>query len=126
MRVKKILLVDDSETALLLETMVLRSGDYELLTAHGGTEALEMAEREGPDLVLLDLMMPDLDGLEVCRRLRATEGTREIPIIMVTTRAEEASMDRAFAAGCTAYVTKPLDGLELLSKVRSYLGEVDL
>ena len=125
MRAKKILLVDDSETALMLETMVLRSGDYQILTAQGGAEALEVAVRERPDLVLLDLMMPDVDGIEVCRRLTAEETTRETPIVMVTTRAEQESMDRAFEAGCTAYVTKPIDGLELLSKVRSYLGEVD-
>jgi CheY-like chemotaxis protein len=123
---KKILLVDDSETALLLEKMILRSGDYQILTAQGGEEALQIALVEHPDLILLDLIMPDPDGLEVCRRIRSEESIAGVPIIMVTTRADEGAMDRAYAVGCTAYITKPIDGLELLSKVRSYLGEVDL
>ena len=125
MGIKTLLLVDDSETALLVETLLLEGESYRLLTAHGGREALELIHTASPDLVLLDLVMPDLDGIEVLRTLRANPKTRDLPVIMVTTRGATATMDRAYAEGCNAFITKPIDGLELLAQVRSCLGEVE-
>jgi CheY-like chemotaxis protein len=119
---KKILLVDDSSTVLLMEKMILSKGPYDLVTAHDGPDGVEKARAELPDLILLDVVMPTMDGFEACRRIRACHDTRDIPVIMVTTRGELTSLESGYQSGCTDYVTKPINGLELLSKVRSCLG----
>lgn len=119
---KKILLVDDSATVLLLERMILSKAEYDVVTASDGQEGVDRALAERPDLILMDVVMPSVDGFEACRRLRAHEETRAIPVIMVTTRSELASVEAGYASGCTEYVTKPINGLELLEKVRSCLG----
>jgi CheY-like chemotaxis protein len=118
---KKILIVDDSSTVLLLERMILSKGPYDVVIARDGQEGLEKAEAERPDLILMDVMMPRMDGFEACRRLRVVEATRGIPVIMVSTRGELQSVENGYESGCTDYVTKPINALELLSKVRSYL-----
>jgi DNA-binding response OmpR family regulator len=120
---KKILLVDDSSTTLLLEQMVLNGSGYELHTAKDGDAGVEAALRLRPDLVLLDVVMPKMDGFEVCRRLREDDSTRETPIILVTTRGEEANLEKGFEAGCNDYVLKPINAAELLAKVKNLLGE---
>ena len=118
---KKILLVDDSATSLMMETMILKAEPFELVVAKNGQQAVDIAATEHPDLILLDVVMPIMDGFEACRQLRAGEATRSTPIIMVTTRGEEHQMEVGFESGCTDYVTKPIDGLELLAKVRNCL-----
>ena len=95
---------------------------YELIVAKDGREAVDLALAERPDLILLDVVMPVMDGFEACKQLRAQEATRSTPIIMVTTRGEEEHMEVGFENGCTDYVTKPIDGLELLAKVRNCLA----
>jgi DNA-binding response OmpR family regulator len=119
----RILLVDDANTILMIEKMILSRGPYELVTAHDGLEAVELVRRERPNLILLDLMMPRMDGLEVLRELRKDLDGSPIPIIMVTTRGEEKHVSEAFSHGCTDYIVKPINGIELLAKVRNYLGE---
>lgn len=118
---KKILLVDDSMTTLFMEEMIL-SSRYRLVKASNGEDAVAKALAESPDLILLDVIMPKMDGFEVCRRLRAEEATRLVPIIMVTTRGEGHNVERGYEAGCTDYVTKPINSIELLAKVQNYLG----
>jgi CheY-like chemotaxis protein len=120
---KKILLVDDSSTALLLSRMVLQGQSYEVVTARDGLEGIEKARQVQPDLILLDVMMPRMDGIEACKRLRDDPGTANIPIIMVTTRGEEGIAEASYAYGCNEFVTKPVDAAELLAKVRNCLGE---
>jgi DNA-binding response OmpR family regulator len=120
---KKILLVDDSSTVLLMERMILSKSEYEVVTAKDGQEGVEKARSERPDLILMDVVMPRMDGFEACRRLREQEDTAAIPVIMVTTRGELASVETGYASGCNDYVTKPINGLELLAKVRSCLGQ---
>jgi CheY-like chemotaxis protein len=116
---KKVLLVDDSKTSLFLERAVLRGEPLDIVTAGDGVEALEKAASERPDLILMDVVMPRMDGLDALRALRADAGTRSIPVIMVTTRGEGPNVETAFASGCNDFVTKPIDPLELLTKVRS-------
>jgi PleD family two-component response regulator len=118
---RKVLLVDDSMTTLFMEEMIL-NGRYQVVKASNGEDAIEKARTERPDLILLDVIMPRMDGFAVCRALRAEEGTRTTPIIMVTTRGEEENVERGFEAGCNDYVTKPINGLELLSKVDNQLA----
>jgi CheY-like chemotaxis protein len=119
---KKVLLVDDSNTVLLMEKMILAKGPYELVTARDGVEGVAKAKSEKPDIILLDVMMPNLDGLSACAAIRADPDTAHIPIVMVTTRGEEQNIETAFRNGCTDYVTKPINGLELLTKLQNILG----
>lgn len=123
MSTKKILLVDDSSTMLLMEQMVLNSSGYQVLTARDGEAGLRAAQAHRPDLILLDVVMPKMDGFETCRQLRAHEATRGIPIILVTTRSEAANVEKGFSCGCNDYVTKPINNNELLSKVKNLLGD---
>jgi DNA-binding response OmpR family regulator len=120
---KKILLVDDSSTVLLMERMILSKNEYDVVTARDGQEGVEKALTEKPDLILMDVVMPRMDGFEACRRLREQDDTKAIPVIMVTTRGELASVETGYASGCNDYVTKPINGLELLAKVKSCLGQ---
>ena len=119
---KKILLVDDAETILMIERMILNK-DYDLVTARNGQEAVAVAMSERPDLILLDVVMPMMDGFSACQQIRDNEEMRAIPIIMVTTRGEERSVETGFQSGCNDYVAKPINSMELISKVRNYLGE---
>jgi len=119
---KKVLLVDDSNTVLLMEKMILAKGPYEIVTARDGVEGLAKAKSEMPDVILLDVMMPNLDGLSACAAIRSNPDTAHIPIVMVTTRGEEHNIETAFRNGCNDYVTKPINGLELLTKLQNILG----
>lgn len=120
---KKILLVDDSTTVLLMERMILAKSQYDIVEARDGQEGVDKALAEKPDLILMDVVMPKMNGFEAVRRLREEDATRAIPVIMVTTRGELESVESGYAAGCSEYITKPIDGLELLTKVRSCLGQ---
>ncbi len=120
---KRILLVDDSETSLLMARMILSKANYDILVAKDGQQGVDAAVKERPDLVLLDVVMPRMNGFEACAKLKAQKETEAIPVIMVTTRGEESSVETGFASGAADYVTKPVNGLELLSKVRNLLGD---
>lgn len=119
---KKILMVDDSRTSVFLERTILRDGPYDLIEASDGAQAVEKALTERPDLILMDMMMPKMNGLEALERLREIEATRAIPVIMVTTRSEADRIDAAFQLGCNDYVTKPIKQGLLLEKVRTLLA----
>jgi DNA-binding response OmpR family regulator len=119
---KKILVVDDSRTALFMMTTILRKERYELVTASDGEQALEMAVAERPDLILMDVIMPRKTGFEACRELKGRDDTRQIPIILVTTRGEGENVEAGFQSGCNDYVTKPINAQELLTKVRDHMG----
>lgn len=119
---KKVLLVDDSTTVLMMEKMILAKGPFDVVTARDGVEAIAKARSEQPDVILLDVMMPNLDGLSACATIRTDATTAHIPIIMVTTRGEEQNIETAFRNGCTDYVTKPINGLELLTKLQNILA----
>jgi DNA-binding response OmpR family regulator len=122
MKRKKILLVDDSNTILMMEKFILKNGPYDLVTASNGEEAVAKAAEHIPDLILLDVIMPKMGGFDACRLIRSKAETSEIPIIMVTTRGEAANVETGWANGCTDYVTKPINTIELLAKVRNFLG----
>ncbi len=122
MQRKKILLVDDSSTILLMEKFILKSEPYDVVTANNGAEAVERAVSERPDLILLDVVMPKMSGFEACRTIRSNAATKSIPIVMVTTRSEAANVETGWEAGCTDYVTKPINATELLAKVRALLS----
>lgn len=118
---KKILLVDDSATILMMERMILTKLPYDLVTAVNGEDAVAKAISEHPDLILMDVVMPQMNGFEAVRRIRAEAATRETPIIMVTTRGEMENVEYAYASGCNDYVTKPINSAELVAKMRNFL-----
>jgi len=121
---KKILLVDDSKTALMMERALLeKHTSYQCVTAADGQEAVEKANQECPDLILMDVVMPRMNGFEACQKMRQQPSTREITIVLVTTRGEESYMDAGFQSGCNDYITKPVNGTELVALLQSYLGE---
>ena len=122
MRRKKILLVDDSEAILMLERLFLKA-DYDTITATDGRSGLAKALADPPDLVLLDLVMPGMTGLRLCRVLRAEEATRRTPIVMVTSHREPGLISASYRSGCSATLTKPIHGPELLATVKSFLGD---
>ena len=131
-----ILIVDDSPEVRSILQMILESEGYQpLLIAESAHKAFQYLGLDNPDrpptevgLVLMDIQMPDLDGIEACRRIKAVESFRDIPVIMVTAMAESGFLEAAFAAGAVDYVTKPLNRVELLTRMRSALrlkGEMD-
>ena len=120
---KKILLVDDSNTILMMERMILTKGPYDLVTASDGEEAVEKALSERPDLILMDVVMPKMNGFDACRKIRGEESIGPTPLIMVTTRGVVQNVETGFESGCNDYVTKPINGAELMAKLKTYLGE---
>ena len=119
---KKILLADDSRTALMIERALLVGSPYDVIVATDGYDAVQQAVESNPDLIILDVVMPNMDGFEACRQLRQIEATRDTPIIMVTTRGEPHNVESGYEMGCNDYVTKPINAQELLAKVRDHIA----
>jgi len=115
----KILLIEDEPSQVELIHYNLKAEGYEVLVALDGEEGLELALEEIPDLILLDWMLPKVSGIEVCRQLRKSKVTREIPIIMLTARSEESDKIRGLDIGADDYITKPYSIKELLARVRA-------
>jgi signal transduction histidine kinase len=116
-----ILVVDDVTKNLQVVGTMLRAQGYEVMPATSGPQALELVQMEPPDLILLDLMMPEMDGLEVCRRLKADPLTQPIPVVFLTASNEMEHLVKGFEVGAVDYVTKPFNPPELLARVRTHL-----
>jgi DNA-binding NtrC family response regulator len=119
---ERLLLVDDVPANLEVLSAVLEPHGFEILAAPDGVSALRVAARARPDLILLDVLMPELDGIETCRRLKADPATREIPVIFLTARAELQGMVEGFRAGGVDYVVKPFQPDEVVARVATHLG----
>ncbi len=120
---KKILAVDDERHIVRLVQVNLERAGYQVVTAFDGREALEKVESEKPDLVILDVMMPYMDGFEVLQLLRKNQATRELPVIMLTAKAQDADVFRGWQSGVDCYLTKPFNPMELISFVRRCLDD---
>jgi len=118
---KKILVVDDEKNIVEALRYNLEKENFRTIAAHDGAAALELARREHPDLIVLDWMLPGMDGLEVCRALRRGEDTRSIPIVMLTVRSDETDKVLGLEMGADDYVTKPFSHRELLARIRAVL-----
>jgi len=119
-----VLIVDDMPDArTLLRILLSKKGSYAVLEAADGREALNQAQQHAPDLIILDYMMPDLDGVEVIKALRTNSKTAHIPIIMLTARIDYAARDRAIEAGANCFMNKPLKPLELLQETQRLIEE---
>ena len=117
-----ILLVDDEQKVLDLITFRLQLLGYRVITATGGEDALSLAETHDPDLIILDVTMPGLDGVTVCSRLKKSETSGGIPILMLTARSETEDINKAMSAGADDYVVKPYDPTVLQMKIQRHLG----
>src|ERR1035438_9607317 len=117
----RILVVDDAPANIQVLSATLKEKGYQVSVATGGRQALELVSRLRPDLILLDVMMPEMDGFETCRRLKASETTNDIPVIFLTGRAETADIVKGFELGAVDYVAKPFNAHELLARVNTHL-----
>src|SRR5829696_1016914 len=115
---KKILAVDDERHIVRLVEVNLQRAGYEVVTAYDGREALEKVKSENPDLVVLDVMMPYMDGFEVLKNLKGDPTTAEIPVIMLTAKAQDADVFRGWQSGVDCYLTKPFNPMELIAFVK--------
>jgi DNA-binding response OmpR family regulator len=116
-----VLVADDEEDIRALVAFRLRRAGYDVITAADGAEALTLATTRRPDLIVLDMMMPKATGLEVTRSLREQDSTRDIPVILLTARAQEADVASGFEAGADDYVKKPFSPMDLQLRVQALL-----
>lgn len=119
----KLLLVEDDPDIQLVARMALRRAGFTVVVAGNGAEALAAVPVENPDVILLDWMMPDMDGPEVCRRLKADPATSGIPVIFLTARSQKAEVARGLALGAAGYIVKPFDAVNLGDEVKRVLGQ---
>lgn len=115
---KKILVVDDEAQLIDMVKMRLEANGYDVITAYNGQEGLDKARRESPDLIILDLMLPKIDGYKVCRMLKFDEKYKNIPIILFTARAQQEDEKLGKEVGADAYITKPFEPQVLLEKIK--------
>ncbi len=120
----KILLVDDEKNFVIVMKSRLENAGYEISAAYDGLEAIEKVSQERPDLIILDLVLPKMDGYKVCQKLKSDDKYKGIPIIMLTARGKGLDLERIVAMefGADAYLTKPFEPKELLSKIKELLG----
>ena len=122
---QQIMVVDDEVGALTLIGIMLERGGFTVLKAKDGFGALETLESVQPDLFILDVMMPRMDGIELCRKIRARSETATTPIIILSARGDSASVEEGFEAGANDYLSKPILHHDLVTKVRDMLGIID-
>ncbi len=120
---KKILVVDDDPTSLRLLELILGKEGYQVVSASNGLEALRKARTESPDLLILDVMLPGFDGLEVCHRLRSEPDMAKLPILMLSAKQQKSDQDAASKVGANAFLPKPVNRTALLSKVAEFVGD---
>src|SRR6201988_3677195 len=117
----RILIIDDAPANIQTLSTILKERGYNLNIATNGRQGLDVLERIRPDLILLDIMMPEMDGFETCRRIKASTAWREIPIIFLTAKTDTADIVRGFELGAVDYVAKPFNAHELLARVNTHL-----
>jgi CheY-like chemotaxis protein len=123
-RPKKILLVDDSSTSRMAARMLFAHHDsYELTSACDGKEGVERAIAELPDLILMDIEMPRMNGIEACKLLKQHKATKNIPVVLLTMRGEDPFVQQGYASGCSDFLVKPVNEQKLASVVKAHLGQ---
>jgi len=118
---KKLLLVEDNEQNRYLMQFMLEQSGYEVITADSGSRAIVMAAEDRPDLILMDIQLPDMDGLEVTRRIRSSEAGGKVPIVAVTSFAMAGDRERALAEGCDGYIEKPINPETFLEEIARFV-----
>ncbi len=120
---KNILVVEDVEDHLEIVKLILEQHNYSIITAANGKEGLLSAQKNKPSLILLDVMLPEMNGYEVCKAIRADENIKATPVIMLSVRSNPEDIEAGYAAGANEYMTKPFNLEELIKKVKKHLGE---
>jgi DNA-binding response OmpR family regulator len=119
----RILLIDDHQTVFRLLEAIVRIKGYKLLYAESGQQGIVMARKEQPDLILLDVMMPDIDGFKVCQYLKENDDTKEIPIMFLTARGADGDLEAGRKAGADGFMTKPFQTMEVLKQIERLLAD---
>lgn len=119
----RVLLADDEPDIQLIARLALKRAGFEVTAVTNGTEVLARVGEVKPEAILLDWMMPEMDGFETCARLKANPDTKDIPVIFVTAKAQESEIDRGLRLGAVGYITKPFDALSLGTQVKAFLGK---
>lgn len=122
----RVLVIEDNEDNMKLISFILEKNGYDTIKAGSGREGIEVALTEQPDFILLDIQLPDMDGLEVIKALRQSDTCSGIPTIAVTSYAMSGDRDRLLAAGCNGYIEKPIDPETVVSEIRQVLDEAGL
>ncbi len=120
---KRVLIIEDNPDNMVLITRLLEKFGYQTLKATTGFEGIEIALKEKPDFILLDIQLPDIEGTEVLRRIRDVEACKNIPIIAVTSYAMSGDRQRLLSAGCNGYIEKPIDPEHIISQIRELTGK---
>ncbi len=118
---KRILIVEDNEANLYLISFILKNSGYEVIEAREGLKGVELAIKEKPDLIIMDIQLPDIDGLEATRLIRASEADTKIPIVALTSYAMTGDREKALAAGCSGYIEKPINPDTFMAELEKYL-----
>ncbi len=122
MKKSKILVIDDNNLNLRMIELILQNYDYEVISALNGLEGIKSTQENKPDLILLDIMMPEMDGFEVCERLKANPETKDIPVIFLTSKTDSEGIVKGFELGAADYVTRPFNRPELMARIKTHLS----
>ncbi|MEK7375678.1 MAG: response regulator [Candidatus Margulisiibacteriota bacterium] len=120
---KNILIVEDVEDHLEIVKLILEQHNYSILTATNGKEGLLSVQKNKPSLIILDVMLPEMNGYEVCKAIRNDESIKGTPVIMLSVRSNQEDIEAGYASGANEYMTKPFNLEELIKKVKKHLGE---
>jgi len=122
---KKVLVIEDNENNLKVITVLLKNSGYSILSAKTGRKGLEMALKDNPDFILLDIDLPDIDGRAVLKKIRKSEKAGDLPVIAVTSLAMSGDRQEMLDAGCTGYIEKPIDPFRFIDQMEKILGDAD-
>jgi len=118
---KKVLIIEDNEVNFYLLRTIIEKLGYQVIEARNGFAGVELARTERPDLILMDIQLPELDGYEATKRIRTVEETKDIPIIAITSYAMVGNKEKILAAGCTAYIKKPIEPESFIEELKKYI-----
>lgn len=119
---KKILVVDDDPYILMSLEFLMKKNGFDVMVARNGTEALDLVEKQLPDLVLLDIMMPDVDGYEICKHIKSSKKLKEAKVVFMSAKSKEADIKKGYDLGASLYITKPFSTREMMKQIKELLG----
>jgi len=119
---KKILVVDDDPYILMSLEFLMKKNGYDVMVARNGTEALEIVEKQVPDVVLLDIMMPDVDGYEICRHIKTSKKLKDAKVVFMSAKTKEADIKKGYDLGASLYITKPFSTREMIKQIKELMG----
>lgn len=119
---KKILVVDDDPYILMSLEFLMKKNGYDVMVARNGTEALDIVEKQLPDVVLLDIMMPDVDGYEICRHIKASKKLKDAKVVFMSAKTKEADIKKGYDLGASLYITKPFSTREMIRQIKELMA----